>query len=320
MSAGMNSATGRAAWRPAVITPVKGRLDHLRHQRRFLTETAPDVTHYVVAVDSPDLEAELAAPSDADVSATRRTAEGPLRVVHLTSDDAGMPTAAARNLGAETARRDGHNLLIFLDVDCVPLPGMVTRCVDAASQYADQAVLNVPVTYLTRTDDLRDIDADSAQSLINPHPARPAPGTHHSGSTHECNDVLNDDHHLLWSLAFAVTASQWERLGGFDTAYVGYGAEDTDFGMRARAAHLRMAWLAQAHALHQWHPSATPPTHHLIDIVRNATIFHRRWGFWPMSGWLTQFAADGLVRWSEDELALTSTGHERAAAARTALS
>ena len=31
------------------------------------------------------------------------------------------------------------------------------------------------------------------------------------------------------------------------------------------------------------------------DIVRNARIFHRRWGWWPMHGWLAGFEQAGLI-------------------------
>jgi hypothetical protein len=34
---------------------------------------------------------------------------------------------------------------------------------------------------------------------------------------------------------------------------------------------------------------------HLDDILRNAAIFHDRWGWWPMQGWLAAFEARGLV-------------------------
>ena len=34
---------------------------------------------------------------------------------------------------------------------------------------------------------------------------------------------------------------------------------------------------------------------HLESILRNATLFHRRWGEWPMPGWLEEFERQGLV-------------------------
>ena len=31
--------------------------------------------------------------------------------------------------------------------------------------------------------------------------------------------------------------------------------------------------------------------HHLASIVRNANVFHDRWGWFPMEGWLAEFEA-----------------------------
>jgi hypothetical protein len=55
---------------------------------------------------------------------------------------------------------------------------------------------------------------------------------------------------------------------------------------------------------HQHHDVLDPPVQHLEDIVRNARTFFDRWRFWPMDGWLRAFAELGLIRWSEDEVAL----------------
>ena len=100
--------------------------------------------------------------------------------------------------------------------------------------------------------------------------------------------------------------SDFDALGGFCEDYAGYGAEDTDLAFAARAAGMPLTWVGGAHAWHQHHPTQDPPTGHVRDIVRNARVFHRRWGCWPMVGWLTAFAEAGLVDWepSGDLLAL----------------
>ena len=41
--------------------------------------------------------------------------------------------------------------------------------------------------------------------------------------------------------------------------------------------------------------SSDPPVEHVADIVRNANLFHERWGWWPMAGWLEAFDARGLA-------------------------
>jgi GT2 family glycosyltransferase len=107
--------------------------------------------------------------------------------------------------------------------------------------------------------------------------------------------VVSTDYELFWSLSFAVTAAVWQRIGGFCTDYTGYGAEDTDFAQKAAAASITMRWVGGAHAYHQFHATSDPPTQHLRDIVMNAIVFHRRWGWWPMRGWLDAFEALGLI-------------------------
>ena len=87
----------------------------------------------------------------------------------------------------------------------------------------------------------------------------------------------------------------WRELGGFCEQYIGYGAEDTDFGQVAASRGIALTWVGGAWAYHQYHPSSDPPVQHLTDIVRNAAIFHRRWGWWPMTGWLREFERRGLI-------------------------
>ncbi len=58
--------------------------------------------------------------------------------------------------------------------------------------------------------------------------------------------------------------------------YIGYGAEDTDFGQVAASRGIALTWVGGAWAYHQYHPGSDPPVQHLTDIVRNAAIFHRQ--------------------------------------------
>ena len=63
---------------------------------------------------------------------------------------------------------------------------------------------------------------------------------------------------------------------------------------------LGLTWVGGAAAYHQWHPVGSPPVGHLTDIVRNGALFAKRWGWWPMGGWLTEFEALGLARRASD--------------------
>jgi N-acetylglucosaminyl-diphospho-decaprenol L-rhamnosyltransferase len=262
--------------RVAVITPVAGRHQHLRLQRRGLRRsTLPVDSHVVVCMDDRDA---------ADVAATEQGP--PADPVHIEVPDAGLPLARARNVGARRAIGSGADLLVFLDVDCIPAPGMVGRYVEAAGQDPAPRLLCGPVAYLP-TPPSGGYDLDRVAELADPHPARPHP---------EEDQTLRDgDLRLFWSLSFAVRPDVWDRIGGFDEEYVGYGGEDTDFGQRAGAAGVRLDWVGGADAYHQFHPTSDPPVQHVDDVLTNARIFFRRWGWWPMTGWLTEFQRLGLV-------------------------
>jgi GT2 family glycosyltransferase len=264
--------------RTAVITLVSGRQQHLVNQHRALIGSTilPD-RYVVVAIDDEDVPGW--------------DPPGPLRphVVPLSADPAGLPLARARNLGARTAAELGAELLIFLDVDCLPSAELVAAY--AATAAADETaghLLCGPVAYLPPPP-AAGYDLATVADLADPHPGRPAPAP---------GEVVvdRDGHRLFWSLSFALSTGTWTTVGGFDEAYVGYGGEDTDFGQRAARCGVPLTWVGAARAHHQFHPVSDPPVEHVEDIVRNAGIFHDRWGFWPMETWLDAFADRGLVQ------------------------
>ncbi len=104
-----------------------------------------------------------------------------------------------------------------------------------------------------------------------------------------------DSYILFWSLSFAVRAELWRELGGLCEQYSGYGGEDTDFGQLAASHRIPLTWVGGAWAYHQHHPGADPPVQHVGDIIRNASVFYQRWGWWPMGGWLAEFERRGLI-------------------------
>ncbi|OBB93071.1 glycosyltransferase family 2 protein [Mycobacterium sp. 852002-40037_SCH5390672] len=262
--------------RTAVVTVVHGRAAHLRRQLQGLaTATRRPDMHIVVALDDPRV-AEMVDELGAQAIVLDRKVAHPL------------PVAMGRNVGAAAAIRKGAELLVFLDVDCIPGAELLDRYHTVAGRAEhEDAILNGPVTYLPPPGPGGYVISE-IRSKPEPHRARPAPP---DGSV-----VATTDYALFWSLSFAVTVRTWLRIGGFCELYRGYGGEDTDFGQCAAARHVPMRWVGGAHAFHQYHAVTDPPVDHLDDILRNAVIFHRRWGWWPMEGWLSSFAENGLIR------------------------
>jgi GT2 family glycosyltransferase len=254
----------------AVVTIVSGRHEHLRRQHDGLAASTPPADeHVVVAMGDPLADRDTLVPG--------------ATVVHLAAHGR-LPLAAARNLGARRAIEAGAELVVFLDVDCIPAPGLLESYADAAATH--------PLTLLTGAVGYLPADTDYARpelfaGIAHVHGFRPRPP---SGA------VETGRHELFWSLSFAVTAETWRRLGGFHEEYAGYGAEDTDLGMTARERGIPVAWVGGAEAFHQHHETHDPPVQHLHDILSNGRVFARRWGTWPMRGWLDAFVERGLVR------------------------
>ncbi|MCE1177976.1 MAG: glycosyltransferase family 2 protein [Micrococcales bacterium] len=259
----------------AVVTIVAGRHEHLRVQREHLRAAHPGLRHVVVSMGDPGVGEVVGADPCA-------------RVIQIPVAPEGLPLARARNVGATAALAEGADLLVFLDVDCVPDPGLPAAYLSAAAR---GGLLAGPVTYLEEGAVLPPPGA-SLLGLSSPHPARPAPPP---GRVTVATDL-----DLFWSLSFAIGAEDWRRVGGFCEDYVGYGGEDTDFARCAGRAGLTLRWVGGAEAFHQHHPPSAASPDRVEDIVRNATLFRSRWGSWPMRGWLERLSRDGQVRWDPD--------------------
>lgn len=197
-----------------------------------------------------------------------------------------LPLARARNLAAGHAAGGRY---VFLDVDCIPARDLFALLVEDSARLGGIAMaapryLRAPLPAGTAVDD-GILTRDSV-----PHQARA--GLHASGDA-----LPSGRYEMFWTLGFAVGAGDFERIGGFDESFTGYGAEDTDFAFTARERGVPLGF-SRATLFHQHHGSYRPPLNHFADIVANATVFHGKWGTWPMEGWLAAFARLGLVHWS----------------------
>lgn len=258
----------------SVITLVKNREAHLTRLLQSV-QSSGVMPHEVIIVDMSSTPIDQAA---SDI---------PLLIVPLPTS--GLPLASARNRGAEAA--SGRQLL-FMDVDCIPRRNLVASIQQSLTTY-DHLVC-AEIRYLganART--LTDETALDDASVAHPHRHFPA-----SGMRQESNAGL------FWSLLFGIRRETFFRLGGFDESYEGYGAEDTDFGFRARDAGLPLMFIGGTGAFHQYHGVIDPPLQHVSDIVRNANRFFQKWRVWPMQDWLAAFEDIGLIARHDDRIVL----------------
>ncbi len=257
-----------------VVTLVHGREEHLRNLIRGLEGSTlmPDAL-WVVFMNQP------AQP----LSSTAF----PIHTLEVGQQGKALPLAMARN-SLRPLQDDAP--WVFLDVDCIASSGLLEHYRQALRAYPEALHMG-EVRYLPPGGaDIPWNEADLLERAAR-HPLsqyRPAPGEPMA-------------HHLFWSLNFACRGAVFERIGGFDEAYVGYGGEDTDFAFRARKRGVALR-AANALAFHQYHDAYDPPLNHFAAIVANARRFYARWQLWPMEGWLTAFAQRGLIAWHDDRL------------------
>lgn len=272
----------------AVITLNKGRGAHLARLLEGLARgEGPDAC---IVVEMGDDDAALPAL--------------PFPVERIAFPSVGLPLAAARNAGRRATECE---TLVFLDVDCIPSADLVSGLSQAVAEH--DGLVCCAVRYLPAgavRDSWSEADLDAAGHL---HPVRSFP---------DAGIVPSPQPGLFWSLAFAVRASTYDRLGGFDESFAGYGAEDTDLAFRASSAGVPVLFLGGPLAYHQHHPGYDPPLQHFRAIVANAGRFRDRHGIWPMDGWLDGFARLGLIATDRTDgiVVLREPGPAEIAAAR----
>jgi len=299
----------------SVLTMAYNRTRMLRHLTTGLArQTAPPAELIVCRPGGEDPRASLP-PTGFPVRVIDIDARGGGADRASASGDAAvrLPYSQARNTAAAEAAGD---IVVFLDADCIPGPAFVASVSGALA--ATDGIAIGPLYYLPpgvpRVPGDAGADAwafDDLRAAGRMHPARPrgTPGR-----------VDRDDRYeLIWGLCIAMRRSTFHRLGGFHTGYDGYAGEDTDLAFTARRAGVPMLVVGDAVVFHQHHGVYEPPVQQMRATVSNAARFRRRWGEWPMRGWLAAFRDMGLIEWrpqAEDVQILRDPSPEEVSAAR----
>jgi hypothetical protein len=255
--------------RIGLATIQHGRRAHLERQAAMVAELAGLTRYLVVSMDDT--------PPPAGAELLRFPSDDPDR----------LPLGAARNAAVEHLR--DCELIVLLDVDCLPARDLLSAYRTAAGQVSlERALLMGPVGWLDEPVPETSLSATAlARAQASVKRAFPC-----------CGVAPEPRPELFWSLSFAVSPQAYWAVGGFDEAYVGWGAEDTDFGRRARARGLEFWKVAGAWAYHQPHPPARTQAGQITALAQNALRFHARWGDWPMPDVLAELAAGGRIVWT----------------------
>ena len=274
--------------RIGVVTIVSGRHDHLRAQDLSLDGAVrrPDV-RVVVAMGDASVrsvvdDGPFGPPARAVVVELPRSDDGRLPWPQPETSEPPPPLTLVRTFwSSSTWTVSPRRISSTYASAWGRVKGQTTR----------PAILCSAVAYLPPLAPDRTAYGPADLAKAEPHPARPVLKPGHVGRA---------DPRLFWSLSFAVAKADWRLSAGFDERYTGYGAEDTDFAQRVVACGGSMWWAGGAMAYHQWHPVSDPPVEHLEDIIRNANRFRRRWGWFPMEGWLEGFRALGMAAYDAE--------------------
>ena len=251
----------------SVLTIARGREAHLRNLIEGLECQTRRPDELVIAVMQDR-------PYDLPFSSF------PVRQVPAQGDP--LPLSKARNAAARAAKGEA---LVFLDVDCIPDPTFLGDYERYLS--GEEGLMMGEVMYLP--EGVAGAGWTYAEFEVRGERHSERRGPPESGSD-PC-----EDYRCFWSLNFALTRDAWQRSGGFDERYAGYGGEDTDFGRELLERGIPLRWVRGARAYHQHHAHHMPPVHHVASILRNAQVFKEKWGHHTMEHWLRAFRLMGLI-------------------------
>jgi GT2 family glycosyltransferase len=246
----------------SIVTIVKGRRKQLANLLDSI-KASTILPHDIQVVCMDDVEG-IAIPDGLNVN------------LLLTTDAHELPLAAARNKGI-TATKTCN--VIFIDVDCIVSPTLFASLLIALQPENIIAAYPLYLPVVPNTGNYGDV-----KNKAVPHPSR------------EHIPVGQPVQHLqFWSLIFAIQKQTFEKIGGFDESFTGYGAEDTDFAMMFHEAGVQQIFVRD-YVLHQYHDKHDPPLNYFDSIIENAKRYQKKWGVLPMQRWLKAFEELGLIK------------------------
>lgn len=274
----------------AVLTMTRGNHEQLLGQVDGISVgSRPTDLHVVVSMGDRDLTRNRL-PLGTD---RWRTIVRPVQ-----TDRRALPYAAARNLAAQTAIEEGAEVLVFLSAAAIPGGRTLERYAEAVTGTGPGAVdrpeLDGPTMWCGPL-----LELPPAENPVVGYPlgqlrdvAVPTPGV--PGLAPGQYEV---DHR--WELcngcSFAMSAQDWQAVGGYCPDYVGHGLEDVDFARAVHEAGGARVWVGGATAYQQPVPPV-PVADEVRAAIRHADVWRERWDVEPDVPWLQRLQGQGHVR------------------------
>ena len=248
----------------AVVVSTFERPAHLRRCLESIAAQA-DVTNRIEVIVTDDGSRDLTLNA---VMAFARKA--PFRVAVTTHAHDGFRLAQCRNEGVAASQADR---LLFTDGDCLLPPGTLAAFIAA-----------IRPGRIAGGDSCRLGEADT--TAISMSDIQTGRFTAAVGSAERRRLRLKAGHSKVYELlrvpmrprvygnAIGITRSDYEKLNGFDEAFVGWGLEDRDLQLRAEKLGIRVKGMFEHAFVHQWHPVDPSWVRNAVG-TENDRYFHR---------------------------------------------
>lgn len=264
----------------SVVTIVKNRTEKLCHLIQQLEQCAPLPAELVIVWMSPPSDLSLVKSDKFDI-------------VHKFVNIDDLPIARARNKGLTEAKYDA---LVYMNVDAICAPNFIAAGFNALR---NAEVVHTQVK--TIASEYWDLPHD-AVSTLQPQQTAANTSAAPNGSTQnnlETSNSQDNDHgkysnDTICSTVFFISKTNFEKTGGFDEGYNGFGLNDEDFFTNCRTLGFSIHSLP-INTYVPSRPNDKCPLNHLIDFVKNTKRFYAKWGHYPRPDILDAYAEAGYV-------------------------
>ncbi|MCK0112957.1 hypothetical protein MWU75_12480 [Ornithinimicrobium sp. F0845] len=267
--------------RTALITTVRRQYDELVDQ----------VSGFSLGVDVPDYHVVVGL-------ADRAVTQGRLPITSdrwetliagLPTVKQQLPTAQALHLGIETAVEAGAELLVLVDVTCIPGPRFLEQVLDHLRQHPTDGTPTLWTSMVQRLPEappqgyeFTRLD-EWSQSEHHPGPLPPGLG----------DTPLDPDR--FSSPVLIITAEDLASVGGLCPEYVGGLGHDSDLAAAVAAAGGQVRLVPGATAYRRHLPPEAPDALQVAVATRDAHLYRERWGRAPGAPWFTDLVEAGRI-------------------------